>query len=847
MKPGDYIAAMPKAELHLHFEGTIQPEDLLELADRNRIQLGLESAEAVRALYQYKSFDDFRRILLLGVKVMRQPEDFYFLMQRLGVRLDEQNIRYAEIFWTPQLYHHLRIGYDELFAGLVAAADAVRSRYGIRINWIPDIVRNRGDLARATMEWATSDLSRERGVVALGLAGPETGGASSLFIDLFREARDRGLPANPHAGEGTTPAHIRDALDHFQPRRIGHGISAVTDTDLITRLIDQNIALEICLTSNLRLGHCRDYPSHPLLTLVNAGCQVTLNTDDPALFGTDLSAEYMHAIVDCGLSLPQLEQLALNAVSCSYLPEIEKQQLLTEFRDTSKKMRDGNLQKDVQITPGLEVYPDTSAASAYHHPDVTPVANRMSATDLHLETQAQQRWRLKSRYSEMQLFNQLVQNEFLEPIDIHARQSVSLRHLIRFAYATVPYYRNLLNTHKLRPEDFSSLVDLQRLPVMGKLQVRTNQQLLQSRRLPTNERIFGVLASSGTTGRPVRVVQTVRNNLMFHVLTQRNYRWYRLDPDRTLAFIRLASQLPAVKDGQNCRDGETVRLSGWRYAGSFFQTGSWLGFNITNPVSQQLKWLEKERPDYLGSYAESLEHLCFASDGQGLVDSIKGTLAVSEQLTPSMRERIMAGFKAPVHQGYGLSEIGMVAIECVAGRFHVNMEHCIVEIVDADGMLCKPGSVGRIVVTALNNYAMPLIRYDTDDLALVTDGPCPCGRTLPSFGTISGRYSRIAYLPEGTLACVATIRKAIDNMPDDIAVNFRQYQLHQFRDNSFEMRLVTAGELNSAFYDYIQRSWQQLADSNSNILLITHVNEIPRTPGGKNQDFTSDHMPAIDS
>jgi phenylacetate-CoA ligase len=271
-----------------------------------------------------------------------------------------------------------------------------------------------------------------------------------------------------------------------------------------------------------------------------------------------------------------------------------------------------------------------------------------------------------------------------------------------------------------------------------------------------------------------------------------------------------------------------------------------MGFNITNPVEQQLQWLQQERPQYLGSYAESLEHLCFASNGQNAVDTIRATLAVSEQLTTSMRGRIEHGFNAPVHQGYGLGEIGMVAIECDAGRFHVHTEHCIVEIVDAEGNPCKPGDVGRIVVTALNNYAMPLIRYDTDDLAQVVDGPCPCGRTLPAFGKISGRYSRIAFLPEGTLPLVAAIRTVIDTMPDAVAQNFRRYQLHQYRDNRFELRLVTSGELTEEFHTLIRSSWQQACGNSLIELDIKIVPELSRTAGGKNLEFTSDFMPAPD-
>ena len=175
-------------------------------------------------------------------------------------------------------------------------------------------------------------------------------------------------------------------------------------------------------------------------------------------------------------------------------------------------------------------------------------------------------------------------------------------------------------------------------------------------------------------------------------------------------------------------------------------------------------------------------------------------MAISEQMTPPMRRRIERAFSAPVYQNYGLNEIGMVAVRCLAGRYHVHAEHCLVENVDDAGRAMAPGDTGRIVVTALKNPAMPLIRFDTDDLAQVLSGPCPCGRTLPSFGDIAGRYSRIAFLPDGTLGRVAAIRDALETMPREIAGNLRQFQVHQFRDGGFELRLVSQGGMPAEFH-----------------------------------------------
>jgi phenylacetate-CoA ligase len=176
----------------------------------------------------------------------------------------------------------------------------------------------------------------------------------------------------------------------------------------------------------------------------------------------------------------------------------------------------------------------------------------------------------------------------------------------------------------------------------------------------------------------------------------------------------------------------------------------------------------------------------------------------------------------------------------------VHVEHCLCEILDDEGRECAFGETGRLIVTALNNLAMPLIRYDTGDLATAIAGACPCGRTLPAFGEIVGRYSRIAFLPEGTLGLVDILRRCIEEAPADIARDLRQFQIHQFRDNGFEVRLATRLPLPDAFAARIRAAWDSNAGVRAFPLRIVEVPEIPRSPGGKFQVFTSDFMPLPD-
>ena len=204
-----------------------------------------------------------------------------------------------------------------------------------------------------------------------------------------------------------------------------------------------------------------------------------------------------------------------------------------------------------------------------------------------------------------------------------------------------------------------------------------------------------------------------------------------------------------------------MTLAGWLRVEADFVTGPALAFNIMNTPEDRIAWLRTYQPDHLLSVSEDLEHLAFTAGDEIVARTLKGVEAISDQMTPTMREHIEHSFGCPIHQNYGLNEIGLVATRCDAGRYHVHSEHCIVEIIGPDGKSVAPGETGRLIITGLNNWVMPLLRYDADDLAIAVDGPWPCGRTLPSFGDVVGRYSRVAFLPEGTIIILEALRAAI--------------------------------------------------------------------------------------
>ncbi len=327
-----YLRALPKAELHLHLEGALRPQLLLALAERNRLKLPVATVEDFARLYRYRSFKDFANVLLLGVACLRKPEDFFDAVKDLGQSLQDDNIRYAEVTWTPQFYLNRGYPLDVLLEAMNSARRDIEQRSGIRMRWIPDLVRSFPQPARVVASWASSQAAREGGVVALGLGGPEAEHPASLFEPVFSLARKAGLPANPHAGEGAGSSSVWDTIHSLQPTRIGHGVRAHEDERLVAYLARERIPLEVNLTSNIRLGVFPSYEAHPVKDLMRAGCAVTLNTDDPVLFGTSLSQEYLLGIERCGLDLADIRNAILTAIQSSYLPDADREKTLRSFK-----------------------------------------------------------------------------------------------------------------------------------------------------------------------------------------------------------------------------------------------------------------------------------------------------------------------------------------------------------------------------------------------------------------------------------------------------------------------------------------------------------------------------------
>jgi len=463
-------------------------------------------------------------------------------------------------------------------------------------------------------------------------------------------------------------------------------------------------------------------------------------------------------------------------------------------------------------------------------------------TSLEQERVEQQRWTACQKRP-VPFLDALVEGEFQPADRIRDKQALALGRMLHFASECVPYYRDLFQKVWVDAEDANPFRVLESMPILSKLDLQDRLTALRAERLPKGERETIEAGTSGTTGIPARVRHSMQSARMFSLLKQREYRWFRFDPAGTLALIRFPGSLPKRDDGTELPLGETMRLGGWPRVEADFVTGPALAFNIMNPPEERIAWLRANRPDHLLSVSEDLEHLAFAAGEERVAPTLKSVEAISDQMTPTMREHIERSFGCPIHQNYGLNEIGLVATRCDAGRYHVHSEHCIVEIIGPDGKSVAPGETGRLIITGLNNWVMPLLRYDADDLAIAVDGPCPCGRTLPSFGDVVGRYSRVAFLPDGTIIILEALRTAIRKQPRGMIRGLRQYQTHHRLDGSWEVRLVLREEMPERLADYLGETWSRILGAPCPPFTVKSVDAIERPPGGKFQDFTSEFFP----
>ncbi len=335
----DYIRAMPKVELHVHLEGAIQPETLLKLAARHGITLPADSVEGIRQWYTFVDFPHFVEIYVKISECIRTPYDIELITREFLAGQAAQNIRYSEATYTPLTHYHQKgLEFDQQLAAINRARAWALDEHDVRMGLTLDIAREvSAENGLITAGWAIA--GKNDGVTALGLGGLEVGHPPEKFTAAFDRARAAGLPSVPHAGETEGPPSIWGALNSLGAVRIGHGVRCLEDPALVDLLRERQIPLEVCPTSNVCLGVAASFAEHPLPRLIEQGLTVTLNSDDPPMFNTTLTDEFLQAADTFGFGPEALEKLVLNAARASFLPKADKTTLEAALSADFERLR----------------------------------------------------------------------------------------------------------------------------------------------------------------------------------------------------------------------------------------------------------------------------------------------------------------------------------------------------------------------------------------------------------------------------------------------------------------------------------------------------------------------------
>lgn len=323
------LSTLPKAELHLHVEGTLEPELAFTLADRNRVRLPFVSVEQMRDVYHFDSLQSFLNLYYELVAVLQTARDFHDLAQAYLRRAHAQGVRHVEMFFDPQVHTSRGVAFDAVVDGLVAAFTEAAREHGMTGGLIPCVVRDRS-VAEA-MALVEQIAHRRSDILGIGLDSAERGYPPELFTEVFARAGELGLHRVAHAGEEGPAAYVWSALDNLRVERIDHGIRSMEDPLLVERLRDHAVPLTVCPLSNVRLACVPNLAAHPLPGMLEAGLKVTVNSDDPAYFGGYVCDNFEALRLAVSLSDEQAAQLARNSVTASFASPERKAALLSEI------------------------------------------------------------------------------------------------------------------------------------------------------------------------------------------------------------------------------------------------------------------------------------------------------------------------------------------------------------------------------------------------------------------------------------------------------------------------------------------------------------------------------------
>ena len=331
MKITDYIKKIPKAELHLHIEGTFEPELMFEIAQRNKVEIPYQSVEEVKKAYQFSCLQDFLDIYYAGASVLLYEKDFYDLTMAYFKHCAEENVVHTEIMFDPQTHTKRGVSFETVINGIQKAREDAKEKYEISSLLIMSYLRHLSE--EDAFETLEQSLPYKHLIKAVGLDSSEKGNPPSKFQKVFEVSIKEGYVPVAHAGEEGPAEYIWEALDLLKIARIDHGNNCLTDEVLVKRLVDDKIALTVCPLSNLELKVVDDLKDHPLKKMLNLGLKATVNSDDPAYFGGYMNANFLQTAEALDLTKEDVKTLVKNSFEYSLLSDDEKQKYLIQVEN----------------------------------------------------------------------------------------------------------------------------------------------------------------------------------------------------------------------------------------------------------------------------------------------------------------------------------------------------------------------------------------------------------------------------------------------------------------------------------------------------------------------------------
>ncbi len=326
----ELIRALPKAELHVHIEGTFEPELMFAIAQRNQIAIPYKSVEEVKQAYNFHNLQSFLDIYYAGANVLIHEQDFYDLAWAYFEKCAEDNVVHTEMFFDPQTHTDRGIAFATVINGLQKACDDAKAKLGISSHLIMCFLRHLSE--EAAFETLEQALPYKDQIIAIGLDSSEVGHPPSKFERVFAKAREAGFLVVAHAGEEGPAEYVWEALDLLKVNRIDHGVRSEEDSELMQRLIREKMPLTVCPLSNLKLCVVEDMQQHNIRRLLQQGVHVTANSDDPSYFGGYMNDNFIAIAEALDLSNEELKQLATHSFEASFIPEAEKEKWINQIR-----------------------------------------------------------------------------------------------------------------------------------------------------------------------------------------------------------------------------------------------------------------------------------------------------------------------------------------------------------------------------------------------------------------------------------------------------------------------------------------------------------------------------------